>query len=113
MVMLASYCTFMLICFGIFMCVSIALIPFAWIVGIYDKSVKSNTQNMTTMDKLINYLFIPFGPLILFADLMADFFYFWKNNFRTDLKQNIILKKKSMLTHNSLKELDGYTNKMT
>jgi hypothetical protein len=85
-VMLASYCTFMMICFGLFMTVSIAFIPFAWLIGIYDKTVKTSNQNMSQIDKLINFLFIPFGPVILFADLMADFFYFWKNNFRNDLK---------------------------
>ena len=68
------------------MSVSIVLIPIAWIVGVYDKSVKSNNQNMTQADRMMNLLFIPFGPIILFADLMADFFYFWKNNFSTDLK---------------------------
>lgn len=110
--MLGSYITFMFICFGLFVVVSVALIPIAWLIGIYDKSTKSNTQNMSPVDKIINYLFIPFGPIILLADLVADFLYFWKNNFRTELKQNIILKKKSNLTHNSLKELDGYTSKM-
>ena len=84
--MLASYCTFMMICFGLFMTISIAFIPIAWIIGVYDKTVKTTNQNMTKLDKMINYLFIPFGPLILLADLVADFFYFWKNNFRTDLK---------------------------
>jgi len=71
--------------------------------------IKSTNQNMTKLDLIINYAFVPFGPVILMADLIADFIYFWKNNFRTDLKQNIILKKKSMLNHVSLKELDGYT----
>lgn len=88
------------------------MIPMAWIVGIYDKLVKSTNQNLGKVDKMVNFSFLLIGPLILWADLMADSYWFWKNNFRTELKQNIILKKKSNLTHNSLKELDGYTNKM-
>jgi len=85
-VMLASYCTFMCICFGLFMSVSITMIPIAWIIGIYDKSVKQTNQNMSRLDQLMNYMFVPFGIIILWADLIADFFYFWKNNFRIDLK---------------------------
>ena len=81
-VMLGSYCTFMMICFGLFIGVSVALIPFAWIIGIIDKTNKSNTQNMSPMDRILNYAFIPFGPFLLMLDMMADILYFWKNNFR-------------------------------
>ena len=50
------------------------------------------------------YLFIPFGPVILLFDFFADLYYFWKNNFRTDLKKIIIEKEKTTVTHVSLKE---------
>lgn len=52
-----------------------------------------------------NYLFIPFGPVILFFDVLADLYFFWINNFRTDLKQIIIPKDESKITQNSIKEL--------
>lgn len=66
--MMASYCIFMMICFGLFVAVSVALIPFAWVLGIYDKLFKSTNQNMTKMDIIVNYLFVPFGIVILWLD---------------------------------------------
>lgn len=90
---------------------SLVLIPFAWIVGIVDKLSAKNTQ-YTELDKLCNYLFIPFGLVILMLDMLQDLNYFWKNNFRTELKQNIIVKEKSLLTHQSLRDLDSYAKKM-
>jgi len=64
------------------------------------------------MDKIFNYLFVLFGPLILILDLISDFNYFWKNNFRTDLKKNIIVKDDSRLSHHTIKEMDTYASKM-
>lgn len=100
-----------MIFFGIFIVVSFALIPIAWIIGVFDKLNVSNT-NYSPGDKIFNLLFIPFGPLILFFDVLADLNYFWKNNFRTDLKQNIILKADSELTHESLRDMDNHISKM-
>ena len=58
-----------------------------------------------------NYIFIPFGPIILLFDVLADLYYFWINNFRTDLKQIIIPKDDSKITQNSIKELVQITQK--
>lgn len=72
----------MIIMFIAFVVVSIIMIPLAWIVGIGDKistlsSLKSGDQ------KLMNvYIFIPFGPVILIFDVIADLYYFWVNNYR-------------------------------
>jgi len=54
-----------------------------------------------------NLLFMPFGIPILFADSLADMLYFWKNNFRTSdsLKQIIIAKEKSTISHGSIREV--------
>ena len=32
------------------------------------------------------WLFIPFGSAILALDTVVDMYYFWMNNFRTELK---------------------------
>jgi len=90
-VMMTQYCIFMIIFYTIFVAVSLVCIPFAWIIGVYDKLTAKNT-NRDTMDKVFNYLFILWGPLILIFDVFADTVYFWKNNFRVDLKKNIIVK---------------------
>jgi len=110
-VMISQYCIFMMILFLIFVVVSVVLIPFAWIVGIIDK-LSAKNANTDKMDEICKYLFIPFGPIILFLDLLADLSYFWKNNFRTDLKKNIIVKGDSKLNHHSIKEIDSYSLKM-
>jgi len=56
-------------------------------------------------EKLLNNIcFIFFGPLILELDFIADCAYFWKNNFRTDLKEIIIPKDKSLISHKSIRE---------
>jgi hypothetical protein len=56
---------------------------------------------------LNNILFIPFGLPILCLDMLADMYYFWLNNFRPadDLKQIIIPKEKSTVSHKSLRSI--------
>ena len=46
-----------------------------------------------------------FGPLVLLLDLLADTYYFWKNNFRSDLQKIIVNEPKSHLKHSSVKEI--------
>lgn len=85
--------------------VSLALIPFAYLLGVVDKLKNLNAQK-TFKDKLMNNLvFIPFGIPILFFDFLSDLMYFWKNNFRTDLQEIIIPKDKSYISHKSIKEV--------
>jgi hypothetical protein len=104
-VMMSQYVLFMLIFKGLFMGVSLALIPFAYLLGVVDKLKTINAQK-TFKDKLMNNLvFIPFGIPILFFDFLSDLMYFWKNNFRTDLQEIIIPKDKSYISHKSIKEV--------
>lgn len=106
LIMLIQYSMFMLVLFSFFIIVSTVLIPFAWIAGIPDKIKSLGNNNSSIKQKLLNAgLFFFFGPLILFIDLMADMFYFWVYNFRTDLHKIIIEKEQSSITHRSLKEI--------
>ena len=83
--MQAQYTLFMLMFFLLFIVVSFALIPIAWIVGIYDKQ-KAQTPQTPLVQKITNFgIFIPFGIPILIFDSFVDIVYFWRNNFRTDL----------------------------
>ena len=85
--------------------VSLALIPFAYLLGIVDK-LRTIKYQKTLKEKIMNNLvFIPFGIPILFFDFLVDTMYFWKNNFRTDLQEIIIPKDKSYITHKSIKEV--------
>ena len=67
---------------------------FAYLMAIIDK-FKNRKMTTDKMDKLINMSFILTGPVILVLDTIADFYYFWINNFRTDLKVIIITREAS------------------
>jgi len=55
--------------------------------------------------------FLIFGLFILGLNLLADFYYFWKNNFRTKLNKIIIEKQKSTLTSLSIKDIVNLCSK--
>ena len=83
--MMSQYILFMFIFKALFMAVSLALIPFAYLVGVVDKMRTLSSQNDSKSRIMNNFLFIPFGIPILLLDFLADLRYFWKNNFRTGL----------------------------
>lgn len=77
-VTLLQYTIFMIIFQSLFTAISIALIPFAWIVGTIDKS-KAIRHTDTTKDIVYNFvLFAFFGPFILVLDTLVDSYYFWQ-----------------------------------
>ena len=89
----------MLIFFSLFVIISCLLIPLAWLIGIYDK-IRNKNYYSSNRDKLLKcWLFIPFGPLILLLDLFVDIYYFWKNNFKKELKYTIVVRKKQNVHH--------------
>jgi hypothetical protein len=49
--------------------------------------------------------FVILGIPSLSLNLISDFFYFWANNFRSNLKKIIIEKTKSSLGHDSVREI--------
>ena len=53
------------------------------------------------------YAFFPLGLVIVSLDTVADMYYFWVNNFRPkeELKQIIIPKENSTISHKSLRDL--------
>lgn len=92
-----------------FTCVSIILLPFAWIIGIFDK-VRSIRSTDTVKDIVMNLvLFILAGPVILALDSLADIYYFWCVMFKNKMKQIIIEREKSTIDHKSLRTLMGLT----
>jgi len=79
--------------------------PVAYFAAIIDK-VK-NMKYLNMQDQIMNYGFFAFGFLFLFLDLLCDIYYFWVNNFRTELKKIIIEVKDSTLSHKSLREIES------
>lgn len=107
MVMKIQYVTFMLIFFSIFVVVSSVLTPIAYIVCTFDK-IKTLGQQPNIGEQIKNnLLFFPLGMVILGLDLVADMYYFWVNSFRDgkEMKQIIIEKEKSVITHKSIREI--------
>jgi hypothetical protein len=45
---------------------------------------------------------------LLFLNILSDFYYFWANNFRSNLKKIIIERKKSSLTNDSIRQINDY-----
>lgn len=91
-VMKLQYISFMMIFFSIFVLVTFALCPIAWIIAVIDK-IKVFHLSKTNKEKILNLgIFIPFGLPIMFLNSIADIYYFWMNNFRTELQKIIILK---------------------
>jgi len=50
-------------------------------------------------------LYVAAGMPLLILGIGSDFYYFWANNFRSNLKQIIIVRKKSHVTIDSIKML--------
>ena len=67
---------------ALFMVVSLALIPLAYLVGVVDKMRTLSSQNDPKSRILNNFLFIPFGIPILLMDFLADF-----NTYIEDLRK--------------------------
>lgn len=87
------------------------LIPVAWVIGIFDK-LRTLKMTIGSRERLMNnFAFIFLGPIILELDVIMDCIYFWKNNFRTDLKVIIIPKDKSLISHSSIREYMSISEK--
>jgi hypothetical protein len=56
-------------------------------------------------------LYMALGIPILVLDMGSDFFYFWANNFRSNLKTIIIVKEKSNITNVSIRSLAQFCNR--
>ena len=102
--MKAQYITFICVLKVSFIAVSLVLIPFAYIIGCFDK-IKTLAKVEGKEKLWNNLLFIPFGIPILVCDFLMDIKYFWLNNFRLELQEIIIPKEKSLITHKSIKEI--------
>jgi hypothetical protein len=113
MIMILQYSVFIVICYIVFLIGSICLIPLA-----YFKSISSKFQGVMKLNNIIKKLmgtaecliYILIGIPLLVLGLVSDFYYFWANNFRSNLKQIIIVKKKSHLTIDSIKMLTVFCN---
>lgn len=72
--------------------------------------MKINTiiKKIIGLAEVLVYMVI--GIPILVLGMGSDFYYFWANNFRSNLKQIIIVRKESHLTIDSIKMLTMFCN---
>ena len=103
-----------LVIYVMFLCGSIVMTPFAFVKSLIFKfqQVMSARSTKEQVIKLTMFLsFAALGLPILILALFADFYYFWMNNFRSNLKKIIIEKTKSTLTSTSIKDIVNLSNK--
>ena len=106
--MVLQYSVFIVICYIVFLAGSICMIPFAYLKCITTK-LQTVSKSYNLLSKLVAIgeilMYILVGVPLLLLGLGSDFYYFWANNFRSNLKQIIIVRKESHVTNESIKML--------
>jgi hypothetical protein len=105
-IMVLQYSVFIVICYIAFLVGSILMIPFAYLRCVTTKAQHIN-KAPTLIKKIIVaskvLLYIVFGIPILVLDSGSDFYYFWANNFRSNLKFIVIVRRKSNITNYAIR----------
>lgn len=92
-VTILQYLVFILVIYAIFFIGSIVMMPFAFLKAVINKShkfMKATTMNEKGIAMAHLFIFLVFGMPFLILGMATDFYYFWKNNFRSNLKKIII-----------------------
>ena len=105
-VMVLQYSAFILIIYGIFTIGSLLMIPFAFVKCLGTKFqlvMRANTitRKLTELFKVLRFTL--FGIPLLLVGMFSDCYYFWANNFRSNLKQTIILREESTITTETIR----------
>ena len=108
MIVIIQYSVLIVIIYIIFLIGSVVMTPFAYLKSVGQK-IERLTKATTIREQILAgaelLIFVAFGLGILVLDLVADFYYFWANNFRSNLKKIIIERKKSTLTNDSIRQV--------
>lgn len=113
-VTILQYLVFILVIYALFFVGSIIMMPFAYLKALVNKGhkfMKATTMNEKGMAAAQLLLFTVLGIPFLLLGMATDFYYFWKNNFRTNLKKIIIQKIDSSLTNESTRTMKLLTFK--
>lgn len=108
-----QYSFFIIIVYSLFLVVSILMIPFAFLLTLSLKA-KQFWKADQVRDKFKKGIYMiayaAVGLPLLTLSIFSDFYYFWKNNFRSKLKKIIIEKRKSTLEVKSIRQIYDYCN---
>mmetsp|Transcript_23252 Transcript_23252/g.17672 ORF Transcript_23252/g.17672 Transcript_23252/m.17672 type:complete len:223 (+) Transcript_23252:388-1056(+) len=91
-----------------FVGMSVALLPFAFLKAVLLKTQK--VLNSSGIKAFVLHLadfvlFLCLGVLILLADLIVDIWYFWRFNFRKDLKKVVIYRDQTILSYRTFMKM--------
>ena len=111
--MLMQYLCLMTIFFIVFILVSIMLIPLAHIKSVIYKiraisNLKDSNYQILIKEIISVLLFLFFGVFMLLLTLLADCYYFWINNFRTNLKKIVVENEQCKINLESFKRMINY-----
>jgi len=115
MITVLQYSFLIVIIYLMFLVGSIIMTPFAFLKSLSVKiqdvlSVKADPKEQIKKGMML-LMFLAIGIPILIVNLLADFYYFWMNNFRSNLKKIIIDKEKSSLTNQSIRDIVNLCSK--
>jgi len=106
--MILQYAVLIIIIYILFLGGSLIMLPFAYLKSVSMKAqliFKGQSLKESIKNKAYFLGFMVFGPVLLLMTLFADLIYFWKNNFRSNLKKIIIERQRSTLTNNTIRDL--------
>ena len=105
-ILILQYSVFIVLIYVIFLAGSCIMIPLAYLKSVAMKAqnlMKANELNQKILNGVRLMIFIVFGIPILLINQVSDFYYFWANNFRSNLKLIIIERQRSSLTNESVR----------
>lgn len=108
-VMVLQYSVLIVILCIAFVACSVLMIPFAFVRALTIKGARISKAVTTaeTITSAISFLFFAAtGAPMLTIGLLSDFYYFWANNFRSNLKKIIIERKLSSITSDTIRNLN-------
>lgn len=112
--MTIQYIMFIFILFVGFVMVSFIMLPLAYfksmlfkIQGIF-KAQSTTEQALRTLS-FISFMFL--GPALMILSFLVDCYYFWANNFRTQLKKIVIEREPSSINNTSIKQIQMLCSK--
>lgn len=90
------------------------MLPFAYLKCVATKFqlvMKANTILDKIKELFFVMCFVVAGIPLLLVGNLADSFYFWANNFRTQLKEIIITRVKSSITNETIRQFTNFCAK--
>lgn len=105
---MVQYCFFILMLYGMFLVGSALMLPFSFLRSVLHK-LQAVTRSVETREYISSsaeaLFFVIFGLPLLFMCLLTDAYYFWLNNFRSELKTIVIDRDVSLLSIDAIREL--------